>query len=367
MPLNKLYGGVFIILMFVGSSLKGQSVFINEINYLISNPDQGIEVAGPAGQDLAGWQIVIYGITGLVTTSRALNGVIPNQQNGYGAIWYDVEQGFVGNGAALINPSNEVVQFISYGLNALGGNLVVLAQDGIAAGLTSTFIGIIQVLPINSLQLTGTGNTYADFVWSIPLGITESAVNTAQFFSSSLLPVELIHFEARKIGVEVKIEWATESEINLDYFQLERSHDGRNFYPIYYTEGLGTDEGPRTYSFIDKRPESPTSYYRLKNIDLDGSTGVSEIVAVNFRKTGIKQLYIIPGTQRLVIQLYEENNTESGHIAIFDINGRVLGEYKIEPGLKTQEIDLTPLTSGAYFIKINLWGQVYSRLVINHY
>lgn len=355
--------------MFFATTLNGQSVFINEINWVGSNLTDGVEVAGPAGQDLAGWQIVIYNFLGLVSETKALNGVIPDQDNGYGAIWYDVEQGFVGNGVALINPSNDVVQFLSYGLTSIVGGvgLILTPDEGPAAGATSILIGVVQVLSTNSMQLIGTGTTYTDFVWDIPLGITESAVNTSQFFVSLLiLPVELTNFEAKKVGEEVAITWTTASEVNVDYFELERSSDGQNFKPIYQTESLGTHDGERTYHFIDKSPEGPVSYYRLKNIDLDGSSGTSEIVAVNFRKTGVKQLYLVPGTQKLMINYYEDNTSQEGQLWLFDVNGQMLGQYQVNSGFKTQEIDLTPIIPGAYFIKISLDGQVYTRLIISN-
>ena len=70
------------------------SVFINEIHYDNEGTDVGefIEIAGPAGTDLAGWSIVLYnGVNGLTYNTTALSGIIPNQQNGFGTLWFTAE------------------------------------------------------------------------------------------------------------------------------------------------------------------------------------------------------------------------------------------------------------------------------------
>lgn len=168
--------GLFVI-------AQSASTFINEVNYLASNPQQGIEIAGQAGQDLEGWSVVMYTVNGTVDYVEYLNnGLIPNQQNGYGAIWYDVEQGSNSGGIALVNPNGAVVQFISYG--TLGFlNTIIQAVEGPAQGMTSEYIGT-QLLPSVSLELIGLGISYLDFIWAIPSGSTPGTVNTNQEFGS---------------------------------------------------------------------------------------------------------------------------------------------------------------------------------------
>lgn len=170
------------------SFLSAQSAasFINEVNYLASNPTgRGMEIAGTAGTSLNGWSAVIYNLNGTVRSVEDLsNQVIPNQQNGYGTIWYDVDQMSNGGGIALINPTGIVEQFLSYGGTPFV-NYVVNATQGPAAGMVSQAIGK-QELPVASLQLTGIGLHYANFVWALPLGVSPGGVNLNQTFG--LLP-----------------------------------------------------------------------------------------------------------------------------------------------------------------------------------
>jgi Secretion system C-terminal sorting domain len=177
----------FLAVFFNTVSAQSVAAFINEVNYLASNPSQrGLEVAGQAGTSLNGWSAVIYNLNGTVNTVNDLgNQVIPSQQNGYGTIWVDVAQTGNGGGLALVNPDGGVAQFVSYG--AAG---VITAVAGPANGLSSQFIGT-QVLPNKSLQLTGTGLSYLDFVWALPGHSTRGGVNLNQVLG--LLPPVLVY------------------------------------------------------------------------------------------------------------------------------------------------------------------------------
>ncbi len=160
-------------------------VFINEFHYDNTSTDAGeaVEVAGPAGTDLTGWDIVLYnGSNNLQYDSDPLSGTIPNLQNGYGTVFISYPSNGIQNGSpdgiALVDASNVVVQFLSY-------EGVMTAADGPAAGITSTDIGVSQSgtgAIGNSLQLTGTGYNYEDFTWAAEGPNTFGAVNTGQTF-----------------------------------------------------------------------------------------------------------------------------------------------------------------------------------------
>lgn len=164
-------------------NLQAQSAFINEVNYLANHPTEGVEIAGQAGQDLTGWSLEGYGLDGaLAFTETIQNIIIPDKQNGSGSIWMEVAQSNSGGALALVDNNGQVVQFLSYGL-AGTANAIITATEGSAAGMVSDFIGI-QLLPGNSLELTGTGSQYQDFIWGLPLGSTPGEVNTWQLFTA---------------------------------------------------------------------------------------------------------------------------------------------------------------------------------------
>jgi predicted extracellular nuclease len=164
-------------------------VFVNELHYDNAGTDAGeaIEVAGPAGTDLAGWSLVLYnGSGGAVYGTDPLSGVIPDQQGGFGTVTHPREgiQNGSPDGVALVDAAGAVVQFLSY-----EGDF--MAVGGPAAGMTSTDIGVAEGsgTPVGqSLQLTGTGNAYGDFTWAAPADQSFGAVNAGQTFGEGSDP-----------------------------------------------------------------------------------------------------------------------------------------------------------------------------------
>jgi len=161
------------------------TVFINEIHYDNTGTDSGelIEIAGPAGTDLAGYSVVLYnGANGATYDTDALSGAIPDQNNGFGAVSLSYASNGIQNGSpdgvALVQGST-VIQFLSY-------EGVFTATNGPAVGMVSTDIGVVQngsdAVGL-SLQLVGTGTTYSDFTWSTPSARSPGTVNTGQTFS----------------------------------------------------------------------------------------------------------------------------------------------------------------------------------------
>lgn len=174
------------------STLTAQTVFVNEIHYdnASTDVDEGIEIAGPAGTDLTGYTIELYngGTSDIYGSIQNLTGTIPNQQNGYGTINFPISglQNGSPDGFALIDPSNNVIQFLSY-------EGVITALGGTANGMTSTDIGIAETgstVVGESLQLTGVGIVYTDFTWTAQTQ-TRDAVNTNQVFGT---PVPVVSF-----------------------------------------------------------------------------------------------------------------------------------------------------------------------------
>ena len=176
-----------ILVLVPALGIQAQSagtIFINEIHYdnTGTDADEAVEIAGPAGEDLAGWRLVFYnGNGGAQYASVALNGVLPDQMDGYGTLSFaqaGIQNGEP-DGLALVDPADTVIQFLSY-----EGSFS--AVDGPAAGLTSTDIGVMEPYdtPLGqSLQLTGDGIFYEDFVWSAPATSSFGAVNGAQSFT----------------------------------------------------------------------------------------------------------------------------------------------------------------------------------------
>ena len=176
-------------------TVPAASVFINEIHYDNDGTDSGeaIEIAGPAGTDLSGWQIVLYnGAGGGTYNTTTLSGTIPDQGTGFGTVVVNYPVNGIQNGdpdgIALVDSGGNVIQFLSY-------EGTFTAANGPAAGLVSTDIGVSEgsSTPVGfSLQLTGTGTNYDHFTWSGPSAATFGAFNTGQVLGEvDNLPVNI--------------------------------------------------------------------------------------------------------------------------------------------------------------------------------
>jgi predicted extracellular nuclease len=179
---------------------SGPNVFINEIHYDNTSTDVGeaIEIAGPAGTDLSGWTVALYNGSATqlnVYDTIVLTGVVPDQQDGFGTLSFEragIQNGSP-DGLALIDPAENVVQFLSY-------EGTFTAASGPAAGMTSTDIGVAEgsSTPVGqSLQLAGTGTGYEDFTWNAAAPNTFGAINTGQTFEGSSRPpfVNELHYD----------------------------------------------------------------------------------------------------------------------------------------------------------------------------
>jgi hypothetical protein len=165
---------------------QATAIFINELHYDDSGTDrgEGFEIAGPAGTDLAGWTLLLYdGSDGLVYDAVALGGLLDDQQNGFGTAFFAASGAQNGpDGVALVDASNGVMQFLSY-----EGSF--MAMNGPADGLMSTDIGVFEKGEDRvgiSLQLTGAGTAYEDFIWRSELPATYGGVNLGQSFSAAV-------------------------------------------------------------------------------------------------------------------------------------------------------------------------------------
>ncbi len=159
------------------------SVWINEFHYddKGSDNDEGVELAGPAGTNLSGWSIVLYdGSSGSPYATIAASGTIPNQQGGYGAVWFGQSgiQNGSPDGMALVAPDGGVVEFLSYEGTLMG-------SAGPASGSTSIDVGVSETSGTpngRSLQRVGSGTGGADFIWSGPARHSRGEPNADQSF-----------------------------------------------------------------------------------------------------------------------------------------------------------------------------------------
>ena len=167
------------------------------------------------------------------------------------------------------------------------------------------------------------------------------------------LPVELITFSATRQGSAVQVAWATASEKNSAYFVVERSANGRTFDALTRVEAQGTSTARVNYGTLDQAPLGGTSYYRLRQVDKDGTTAYSNVATVRFEgKAGVPSLVAYPnpatgsGFQLATSNLAPANGT----VRVFDNVGRLVFTQPIAAGTAEATVrPAQPLASGMYF------------------
>ncbi|MBJ6118590.1 T9SS type A sorting domain-containing protein [Pontibacter sp. BT310] len=185
-----------------------------------------------------------------------------------------------------------------------------------------------------------------------------------RFYSSSIrpiditpLPVELVSFTATTDLKGVILQWMTASELDNDRFEIERSEDGKSFSNIGTVTGNGTSNRKIKYSFTDTKPLPEVSYYRLKQVDFDGTYKYSKIISVKNKAllaSTILEAYPNPFVEKLSVTITVPASETEATLTLYNLQGRRLQTIKtaLEKGMNTFELNTQQLASGVYIIRI---------------
>lgn len=169
------------------------------------------------------------------------------------------------------------------------------------------------------------------------------------------LPVVLARFEAVAEKSDAQLSWTTATELGNDRFEVERSLDGRAFVRIGTVRGQGTSTRARDYRFTDvgaARRGAALAYYRLRQVDTDGTEAVSPVRVVTF--TGFPQarvgLYPNPAPGQTALDL-RQLPAGTYQVRVLDLTGRQVGTYTLE-GASEQPLGVQHLLPGPYVVHV---------------
>jgi endoglucanase len=183
----------------------------------------------------------------------------------------------------------------------------------------------------------------------------------------SALPVDYLSFNVSPAnGNSVLVQWNTGHEDDNNYFIVERSINTIDFEYAGRVKGSGNSAVMKNYSFTDADPFPGISYYRLKQVDGNGSISYSEIRKVNLGSTSsFLHVFPNPGTGSFTL---ESDCVANGkiHIQIYDILGKIIYQEDIagNPGLLRKTIHLESAESGVYFLQLNNGKEIVRAKVI---
>lgn len=180
------------------------------------------------------------------------------------------------------------------------------------------------------------------------------------------LPVELITFSAQIINKNVILNWETATEVRNYGFDVEKSIDGKVFIKLGFVQGNGNSNSNKYYSFEDNSPETGINYYRLKQIDTDGSFEYSKIISININvptEFTLSQNYPNPFNPSTTIDFTLPSDTFVS-LKVYDLLGNETASLISEPkeaGSYSLQFDGTNLASGNYIYVLNAGGKIISK------
>ncbi len=266
-------------------------------------------------QTLTGKAITIRGNTGYVKNTTPVPG-------GCGTLTFNYKRVFSGNSTMKVYVNGAQV----------GSNITVSATT------TAVFSQVVNVtgdITVEIKNLTGGKRIVIDDLsWD----------------AYAPLPIDITSFSATPRSHQVSLTWETATEINNDYFTLERSTNGQRFEAIGKVLGAGNSTTTQRYAFFDKTPMRGTNYYRLAQTDYDGQSETFDVVSVDFKGTGTTT--IRPTQVKDIMTLSLEPMETVGRVTIFNLVGQKVYDAAIEAGSTSMEIDAVAFAHGQYFARV---------------
>ena len=220
-------------------------------------------------------------------------------------------------------------------------NATIYAAGG---GLSFAYSGgVISVLGISNTHIPLDGTKF----------ITIASVNPL-----TPLPIELVAFDVVCKEKEMLLKWTTASEINNDYFTVERSLDGINFEKIDELTGAGNSNSLKDYSWIDKKPLSGSNYYRLKQTDFDGKFSYSDVKTAGCNENVQFGVHPNPASNIVTLSFNSEANIQ---YQIVSLDGRVIqnGDF-----IRNKKLDLSELSNGVYFVRAYSANEIFQEKLV---
>lgn len=180
------------------------------------------------------------------------------------------------------------------------------------------------------------------------------------------LPVELVEFKGSCINGLVRLEWTTASELNNDYFLVERSMDLSQWEVIGQVDGSGNSVAPINYSFVDET-SGGTAYYRLRQVDLDGTENPHPMISAGCEGVNGTEIVSTWDDGANVNVMVSSTNEVIHDVVLVDLQGRVMGtkpKQTFVNGMTTISFPKESLSTGVYVFQLHNSTNVMQRRVM---
>lgn len=238
------------------------------------------------------------------------------------------------------------IYFRGPGPRLCGSGTFLIIDEVKAQDANGKYTGTLADL---SEQICDEFQVYADIETCIANGGLEPSTNKIS------LPIELLAFEAHLQGEAIMLHWQTASELENDFFTLEKSKDGVVFAPIASLPGAGTTLETQTYQYVDQDAWKGKNFYRLKQTDFSGAFSFSAIIEVV--GTDVRTDVWTQSDQAGNMLLYGKGfeNKQEISLTLYTLSGSAVGEQKLQSDDTGQfSFTLSDIQSaGLYFVSLD--------------
>lgn len=254
-----------------------------------------------------------------------------------------------GPGPSVACPPSSAPYRCSYSDDAGNTGLLVSSTDVSEDASGDKFVQAIDV---------SVGEVYVLYVsnWSqsgLQFDLDFNMISGASI-DCTVLPVELLAFEADALDRTVKLDWSTATESGSSHFIVQRSANGEDFADIGSVNGAGTSFTSIQYAFVDEHPITGTNYYRLKQVDIDGSFSYSGIATANIGSAVVAGTPFPNPTDGTVNVVVNTNEEGEAFVEVTDASGRTVhrSAHAISSGPNNLTADLEALKPGTYMLTV---------------
>jgi VCBS repeat-containing protein len=196
---------------------------------------------------------------------------------------------------------------------------------------------------------------------TVTFNVTSFSQTVVGTLGTSPLPVELVRFTAERQGDTALLDWSTASEKNSDYFAVESSLDGRTFQELSRVEGHGTTARAQAYRFVDAkltRYGAKEVYYRLRQVDHDGTTAYSPVRTLALPAiTGPAQLLAYPNPAHDKVLVLLTSAMPAAQLTLYDAAGRLVRSQSVEADGALTTLPISGLPAGVYVLRYGALSQ----------
>lgn len=243
---------------------------------------------------------------------------------------------------------DNVVVIISGILDMNGGKLrmndnsrVIVQTDGKITGINhNDQIRIGNVLKFNGSQHEQTGYSYAD-----------NSTGTG-FLSTVVLPVTYQSFYVTRQGTNVQLSFSTSEELNNQFYAIERSADARNWKQVAIVAGAGTSNLVNQYSYTDKNITDAVVYYRIRQVDVNGTAFYSAIRTLRNNETShVANIYA--SSNKTVTIDFNSEVKDNVSIQLINLNGQVVTRKEFHQASYRLTVNAMSAGSGVYVVRVS--------------